>query len=310
MSPGETYFSVADVMTAPQAEKHQMLGTLIDGMSTGDQAAGNTAFSIGRTLLGSRPADFSGFPTLTDESIYTGILTPGFSLDLIRTDPNRLQGYFNAIRRWDPQELILDVGSGPFAVMGLAAAVLHPEAEVEAVEIYPTSAEVAADVVELFKMSDKVHVLNADIGTNAIDTNTTAAVTETFNTGITSEPGPEILRRLYRAGIPTLTPSKAEIRLQIGNALFSANVDFRTDEYAHIPVTGEAFRIESSERGYITAAFSDDKGLILDHNTSSITEPLPLSQFNAPLIEALSAGATGVIVYRLGDLFRPKLVLD
>ena len=270
--------------------------------------AGNTALSLGLELT-----DFDRWVTLPEtaegDKYQHGALPPGFSLALVKDLP-RLQGYIQAIRRWDKQELIMDVGCGSFPTLALAAALYHPEAEIQAVEIHPVTAESATAIVDLFGLDDRLQVVNANIGDHAIDPNTSAAVTETFNVGLASEPGPQIVRLLHESGVPTITPSNAELRLQVGDAAFTQAIDLRTDSRARIIIDGTDFDADSSATvAHITTAYGDDKGLFLDHGESSISQPQTLLSFSRRLLAVLASGEKDVLTYTLGEPFKPELLL-
>ncbi len=103
-SSGEVYFDASAVSSATQAEKHEMLGSIVSGILGNDTAAGNTAYSLGLEVTdfnnryGSLP-----FPRRDDGDTYYGALNPVFSLGLVKDLP-RLHGFINAIKRWDEQE--------------------------------------------------------------------------------------------------------------------------------------------------------------------------------------------------------------
>ncbi len=202
----------------------------------------------------------------------------------------------------------MDVGCGSFPILALAAALYHPKAEVQAIEIHPVAAESATGLIEIFGLSDRLHVVNADIGNHTIDPNTSAAVTETFNAGLVDEPGPQIVRLLHEAGVPYITPASAELQLRVGDAVFSHIVDLRRDSCARIFIDGTGFCSNQPPKPRITTAFYDDKGLVLDHEASSISNPLDLDFFSEQLLDVLLREKKEVLRYKLGGTFKPELI--
>lgn len=306
----EVYFDASAVSAATPAEKHHMLGSIVHGILRDDVMAGNTALSLGLELTDfDRLVPLPSPETAEEDRYQQGALPPAFTLALAKDLP-RLRGFIRAISRWDRQELIMDVGCGAFPTLALAAALYHPEAEIQAVEIHPVTAESAAAIVDLFGLGDRLQVVNANISNHAIDPNTSAAVTETFNVALTGEPGPQIVRLLHASGVPTITPSNAELRLQVGDAAFTQGIDLRTDSRARIVIDGTDFDPDpSAGAAHITAAYGDDNGLFLDHGESSISCPQTLGRFSGQVLRVLASGETGVLTYNLGERFQPELLL-
>jgi hypothetical protein len=304
MRGAEVYFNAADLSVATNAEKHEMLGSIVSGMVDNDDRAGNTAHSLALNFSnlgqwGSRSFPVGYFETET----WHGALSPIGSIELLLDLP-RLKGYIEAIGRWGKQEAAIDVGCGSFPILALAMALQHPQAEIEAVEIHPVAAETAEAVVASFGLSDRVKVVNADIGAHPIDPGLTAAVTETFNNGLLDEPGPQIVRLLHSAGIPTITPSYAQLRLLIGTDATFQYVDLKEERHAKMVVTSNGRRYDQGLKPKVSTAFFDDRGLVLDHDACSIGGPTYLGKLGDQLMNTLSRVGTGVLIYELGKPLR------
>jgi len=279
---------------------------IIEGILEKDIVAGNTAYWLGRDLTGldenSQPEGVS-FKTDTSH----GKFSAEQSLKLIR-DMDRLSGFIKAIGRWPRQEAIMDVGCGAFPILALAAAIHHPKAEIRAVEIDPDAAEAAEEIISQFGFESRVQVLNTDIADQQIDTNTTAAVTETFNSALQEEPGPKIVRLLHQAGVKLITPSSSELRLSVGEKRFYQQVDLRTDTDAAISfydIDNAALEIEYPN---ISASYHDDYGLVLPYDTDVISGGLPFSLKMELRPVLAKAGSSGRLSYELGKYpFEPKV---
>ncbi len=300
------HYDAQALNSAPHAEKREMLGVVIDGMLNGEIIAGNTAQCLAEDITGiDANRTHEPVPFVTDTS--HGQFSASLSLGLIR-NTERLHGFINAIKRWPKQEGIIDVGSGTFPILALAAAVYHPTAEVRAIEINPESAEASETIIEAFGMSDRVKVINADIANYDIDPNTTAAVTETFNCALQEEPGPKIVKLLHENNVAIITPSRSELRLSLPDGTFTQNIDLRHDTHAEIAFDGwdnddiDGLRIIS-----LSAAYYDDFGLVLPYDTDSISSDLHFSASQI-LRNTMLRANSGRLIYELGAYpFAPKV---
>lgn len=303
----ETLFQIPDIASAGRAEKDTMLNYLIGGIATGNKPAIHTAQAIGRSMLKTKTSTYA----VLGDRYYDGMLSPEFTIDELLCDTRRLQGYLKAIERWDNPELIMDVGTGAFAILALAAAVYHPNTPVQALELEPQSAQVAEDVVKLFGKSDQVEVLEGDVGTHQFNSGLTHAVTETFSNALASEPGPQIIRLLAVNGIPYITPSMAELRIRLGKTNYNQMVNLRTDETATINISAESYvPRDKRQRDFgITTSFLDEQGTFLVHNASSITRPLNIRDLGVQLLVAAENGHDAVLSYQLGDKFNPQWMI-
>lgn len=222
----------------------------------------------------------------------------------------RLHGFIHAIKRWPEQQGVLDVGSGAFPILALAAAVYHPHADVVAVEIDAKAALAATKMTELFGLSNRLAVINTDFADYAIDRNTTAAVTETFDAGLQAEPGPKIIGILGKEGIQTITPSAAVLLLQTpADKEFLQHVDLRRDTHADIMFDCQGEDLSSVKSLNIYTAYYDDFGLVLPVHADTIICRLGLRP-RFTLKNALTqANGPGRLVYELGTrAFEPRVL--
>lgn len=300
------YYDARALSDAQPGEKREMLGTLLDGMLAQDVIAGNTAYCLGTDLTGVSAENSYGPISYATETSH-GKFTPYMSLKLIR-NMQRLDGFISAIKRWPEQEAVVDVGSGSFPILALAAAVYHPGAHVNAIEINPDAADAAAKIAEAFGMQDRVEIINSDIAKHPVDANTTAAVTETFNAGLQEEPGPKIVRMLHNSGVPVITPSTAELRLTMPSGKFFQGIDLRRDTHAEIAFDGWDQNTDELRKINISAAYYDDFGIVLPYDADIISSALNY-RTSPDLQKAMSdAGGSGHITYELGaHPFEPKV---
>lgn len=298
----------ADMLqAATSSEKQDMLRLIIDGMLKKDMRAGNTAYCLGQ--------DLAGIPQYTrldsisyDTETSHGLLPTSVSLDLTR-DMGRLQGFIQALKRWPEQQLVMDVGCGVFPVLALATAVFHPKAAVQAIEINPDAAEAAQIITKAFDLDDRIAIVSSDIYNHPIDANTTAAITETFNSGLQSEPGPKIVRLLHANGIEVITPSAAELCLTLDNLTFRQRIDLRHDTHANIAFENWRHDPASKNRPDIRAEYYDDRGIVLQYDVDQISSGLGW-RIEHLLSEALqTAGESGSVAYELGaHPFNPQIL--
>lgn len=296
------YYGAETLSGASPSERPDLLECIVDGFLRKDPKAGNTAYWLGRDMVGIPKSSEHGDISFDTDTSH-GKFSAAMSLDLVK-DIDRLHGFISAIRRWPEQEAVMDVGCGAFPILALAAAIYHPGAEVRAIEISPESAESAEQFIGQFGFSQRVEVINADIANHAIDPNTTAAVTETFNAALQEEPGPQIVRLLHEGGVPIITPSRAELCLRIAKQEFFQEIDLRRDTDASIAFS---LRSDDHELGQywhspadIGAVYYDDFGLVLPYDADRISQGLPIIQKSA-LNEALAkAGDSGTLTYELG----------
>jgi SAM-dependent methyltransferase len=300
------YYDAETLTAAPSGERQAMLGTILSGMLDANEIAGNTAVCLANDLTDANSLKrFVPVPYTTETS--HGELAVSSSLGLL-WNRERLHGFLNAIRRWPEQEGVIDVGCGPFAVLALAAAMYHPRAEVTAIEINPDAAQAAAKITEIFGMSDRVHVVNADIAYYPIDTNTTAAVTETFDAALQGEPGPQIVRLLHENGVTVITPSQAELRLCVPDGAFVQQIDLRRDTHASIDFHDSLECTDNPRWVDLSASYSDDFGIVLPYDADTISMHLHSAE-QAALWEVIKqANGPGRLTYELGAYtFQPQL---
>ncbi len=297
----EVFFNVEDLRASGQNQRQDFLAGLLDGYLALDSRAGDTADRIGRVLMNEGSGSnyqYPVSPSITDLS--HGKFSAGTSLSLTQQVP-RIRGFVNAIRRWDKsEEGILDVGTGAFPIMALAAAQFHPKAEVTAVEIDGVAAEVASDIVSLFGLQDRITVINEDVANFAIDPNTSAAVTETFHGGLVMEPGPKIVRMLAESGVEMITPSFASVKLNIAGKQMQKSVDLTQDVFVELQTGRLNIPAGKIVRAGISYSLADRNGMVLDFFEDDITLPYEI-EIN-PSIGAVLGSNDGIpyISYELG----------
>ena len=292
------YCDAETLSVSSLSERQVILGSIINGMVEGDMRAGNTAYCLGRDLTDipeCSPTEQVSFETPTSH----GKLKTSMSLNLTR-DTNRLQGFISAIKRWPEQTGVIDVGCGPFPILALAAAIYHPHAEISAIEMHQEAANAAEEIVRHFGLSDRLHVVNADIAHYDIDPNASAAITETFNSALQEEPGPKIVRLLDNSGIPIITPSKATLRLTLPNGVFTRAVDLRYDTHASIDFNGWVYDSDIHKPADLKAEYYDDFGLVLAYGTDTISNGLHFNGWYNLRKAMAKAGNSGQLVYELG----------
>lgn len=300
-SGAEVYFTADELRSASPDMKSTMLGMILNGYRLGEISAAETSMGIAR-----RVTDFVALRDnrpVSKSDLSHGSLGAGISLDLLK-DTHRLGGFINSIKRWGEQERVLDVGTGSFAILALAAAHYSPGAKVEAVEINTAAAESARRVIHAFGLSHRIEVINTDFKDYKVDPRTTAAVTETFNLALTGEPGPKIVKSLHEAGVGLITPSTAELRLRFGDHDFKQMVDMRTDTHAQIPLhllDAPETTDPSTNWPEISAAYYDDLGLVLDYDHDNfMTAPYEAWDISKRLCHVLAEKRRAVLRYELG----------
>jgi hypothetical protein len=300
---------INELVNAGKNERSELLEKIVNGFLEGRKTAGDTAFYIGEGLL-NRAGDRKPHQVSFDTDTSHGKFSAANSLTLLQ-GIHRLQGYIGAIKRWPEQFGIMDVGCGAFPILALAAALYHPRAEITGVEINQQSADISEQLVRLFGLSDRIKIVNADISRHKIDSNTTAAVTETFGPALQGEPGPQIVRLLSEVRIPIITPSRAELCLKMPQNKFFQKIDLRRDTHASITYARcgeERFAEDYYSAADITMAFYDDLGLFLPYDTDIITKGLPIGE-KTELNRLLAKGPlSGKLTYELGSYsFEPTI---
>lgn len=182
-----------------------------------------------------------------------GEFKPPEAIDLIGQGP-RVSGYMHAISRAAEARRIIDVGGGPGLVLGLGAAVLHGEAQVDVYEINETSVESATYLTQLLGVDDRVTVHHADALSVSLG-EADLGITETFAHGLLVEPGTRVLDTL--AGTcQTVLPQR--IRIFANDIEPDADywqdaglLRFTRDERSHDRIRGSS-RVQQRERGMFT----------------------------------------------------------
>lgn len=297
---GPVLFDTPTLLEAGGAERFTMLKLIINGMSEGNPTASRTAFRVARELATCEEEVPKPQRPQRSSDYSHGKLPASLSIGLLN-NVARLRGFVNAIKRWPPQaQGVLDVGCGSFPVLAMAAAVYHPEAEINAIEINPYAAQNAAIMTNAFGVYNRIAINNADIANYRIAPGTTAAVTETFNAALSGEPGPKIVQHLHNNGVPIITPTIAELRLDLPHASFSQQIDLRRDSYANLAFTDKPDPVTMQPYVNLSASYADDLGPVLAYGDDVITEGLSTHD-NAKLFRALlAAGRSGHLTYELG----------
>jgi len=176
------------------AERQAVASELVHGM-LGLEGTANSTF---RTLCQQVVAQVVG-PQVPGKKIplqTRGEFRPYGSAGFVTHVP-RVSGYLRAIQRADQAESAAEAGCGSSAVLAIATAEFHPRAEVAAYEVNAHAAESAARVVELLGLSERVHVIHANVFDTDLPT-VDLGVTETFQAALFREPGVQISERLAK----------------------------------------------------------------------------------------------------------------
>lgn len=312
----ELLFSLSDLEQATRAEKQNILDHTVSGLLSEDKLTGLALQVLGKSLI--RPSDrLIAAPTgafdFKKTSMSYGALAPYETIGFL-TEAPRLGGFSRAIKRWPSQnEGILDVGCGPIPVLSLVAAHLHPESNVTAIEVNQTSAECAARVVDLFGLKDRITVECLDFADYKVPEDINAAVTETFNTGLSVEPWPRIIHALAETGVGTITPSIASLELTILDVLAGeAKTDMRDSSYAEIIVRDFDHSSVPPSPGPIgiSASYEDDRGIVVAPGEDQITYPMRLPLGTAlELVDLVNSDTSFNLAYELG-VIRPSFYIE
>jgi hypothetical protein len=136
-------------------------------------------------------AEVGAHETIEDESLPRWEFPAENSALLLVRSARRVKGFLSAIARAPQAETVIDAGCGSSALLAIGAAVTHPRAEVQAYEINGPAAHCARAVIDLFGLSDRIEVAEADVLTADLPA-ADLAVTETFALGLLTEKGHQI----------------------------------------------------------------------------------------------------------------------
>jgi hypothetical protein len=181
-----------DLQAARPAERQAVAGRLTRGMEAGDAAANEAYFELCEQVIIGQ----DGHETAKDASLPRWEFPAANSALLVRNRA-RVRGFLQAITRAPQASTIIDAGCGSSVLLAAGAANAHPRAEIIAYEINPVAAQCARAMVDLLGLSDRICVETADIFTADLP-EVDLAVTETFASGLTVEPGTKIAAALAR----------------------------------------------------------------------------------------------------------------
>lgn len=91
---------------------------------------------------------------------------------------------------------VLDAGCGPFAVLGLYAALCSSRVRVTGLEINPNSVSLAKEVIGKLNLSDRVNIIEADATKYKVSEKPDLLISETMHSGLSTEPLVQIMKNL------------------------------------------------------------------------------------------------------------------
>jgi hypothetical protein len=199
--------SLYEELQTPSITYHQEIAAdLINGIRSGDEDARIHYWSLVTDVLATElesMPDTSSVWGNRDPRWNIGEFSPSGSASLITWD-ERSRNFLDTIANaqpidesGNPIEIIsaIDAGCGSSAFLAVGTAMLHPNAEIQAYELNPTSAECARRVVKYLGLADRIKVRQGNALTIDFD-EAIVGLSETFGAGFLREPGLEMIYRL------------------------------------------------------------------------------------------------------------------
>jgi hypothetical protein len=161
-------------------------------------------------------ADLLGFIDTTPTGLFSVLHSACFLCDRIRTK-KFLLGVQEAVKRLEAQKddeiSVCDAGCGAIPIYAIYAALRSEKARCTALELNPHSVEIARRIVGRLGLADRIQVIEADATRYNPEHGIDLLVSETMNSGLTSEPLVQIMSNLSRyvpaSGI--ILPSKVSV---------------------------------------------------------------------------------------------------
>ena len=220
---------------------------------------------------------------------YSGYCSASESAGFLAGLP-RVAGYLRAIAREPSPKTVLDAGCGSSAILGIAAAILHPDSEVTCVEINKNASDCAREVIDSCGLSSRIEVVAANVLTMEHPPDVDLTVSETFGKAMLSEKGPYILSHLANTS-GRLLPRFARVyasdtHIINPNSWQSAGlVDFRNFDgkvEGHIIAIGSGPRPLRVWTGY---ANEENSPVLADAGVDHITQPYVLGHVSPEVTE-------------------------
>ena len=219
--------------------------------------------------------DFRDANDQLEDTAHTGEFSSHAACGFLYQQP-RVTGYLSALRSEPTPESVIDLGTGPGALLALASAVYHQPSRIDALEINYQSVLAARKVAELYGLADEVEIHHVDAETHPLE-EVDLCVTETFGQVLTSEPGVKLQRR-YGQVARRLLPAAARV---YASATFNGEklnewqeagyVDFRTiGETYQGEIQFDWRRGEDPQFAFWTGLLTEEGGLLIPYAADEI----------------------------------------
>lgn len=270
-----------ELQSGGQAVRQEAATRIVSGMQASEDSANMTFWGVAQRVIAEQGAQEAP----GDASLPQWEFPAENSALLVVRYPRRVTGFLKAIARVPQAESVIDAGCGSTALLAIGAAVTHPRAQVMAYEINDPAARCAQSMVELFGLSDRITVTQADTLT-ADFPEVDLAVTETFDLGLLTEQGHLITERLAHTSKEIL-PDHAVIHgcdeRPTAQTFWrpAAVVNFRLANErveGHVPSKGEGTRPISVYTGFYDARNVP----ILTETGTNLTNPVHLGTIAVP----------------------------
>jgi hypothetical protein len=272
-----------------KAAKNEIAGQLVREMAAGVRYDANMAFNgLCQQVIRELRAD---------EKVATirsgGEFSTVGAVALLQKIP-RVSGYLRAIQRAPEARSVIDAGTGPSALLAVAAKVYHPSSQVLAYESNEKSVMCARRVIQLLGFSDdEIIVTHADVLNEGIlPGKADLSITETFGQGLRIENGPKIAHKLGQVA-GHLIPGKVQLFITDNNPdipwdwQVSHIIDLR-DQNTHVEGT---FRSAYSgfREIYVRTDFlaEDESDIVSGLHADDITDPMFIGSITAPSMRSL-----------------------
>jgi hypothetical protein len=285
-----------ELREASQPGRQEVAARLIAGMRARSPEAGQAYYDLCAQVI--RNLDI--LETDQDADLPREEFTAPNSALLVTISPARVSGFLRAIDRAPQAQSIIDAGTGSSALLAVAAAVSHPNAEIIGYEMNEPAARCAAAVVDMLGFSNRIriepqNVLTADLP--SVD----LAVTETFWAGLTVEVGTEITEALAHVSGEVL-PAYAQFYASDSSAPNDLNAEWQGTTLVDLTarndtISGQLVSTGPGRRDVsVYNEFLDARGdIVLEGGSKNLTDHISLGSIVVP-----HAGAVIEFSYRAG----------
>ncbi|MCA9347706.1 methyltransferase [Candidatus Saccharibacteria bacterium] len=195
-----------------QAERRELSSGIVWNVINQKRGSARYLREVASIVLGQTPPQVDSYP----EDEYPSIS----ALNLIRNG-NRIDGYVDAMKvALDGARRVVDVGTGPGALLALIGVQLNPGIEkISAIEANARSAECARKLIELFGLEDQIEVIHGD-GLSMSPIESDVMVTKAFSSGLMEEPG-VLIAQHYAEAAGTCLPDGYSLRAIVSDRVSS-----------------------------------------------------------------------------------------